>query len=100
MKRRTSSDMLIPVRFANFLSAAIWRSERNMEMRFIACIYVEHIFLSRTKRTHAENKSEELVSALLVNPQQNFSRLSGHFAGIARSRVHRKESRKCAREIA
>ena len=65
-----------------------------MEIRFMACIYVEHISLSSIKRTHAENKSAELVGPLLanrrVNPQQNFSRSSAHFAGIVRGRIHRK----------
>jgi hypothetical protein len=38
-----------------------------MEIRFMACIYVEHIFLSSAKRIRAENKFAELESALLAN---------------------------------
>jgi len=67
MKRRTSSDILIPVRLASFFSAVIWVSDKNMEMRFMSCIYVEHILLSRTKHTRAENKSLELESSVLAN---------------------------------
>lgn len=67
MKRRTSSDILIPVRFANFFSLAIWESERNMEIRFMARIYVGHIFLSREKRIRTENKLVTLESVLLAN---------------------------------
>src|SRR4029077_8459591 len=103
IKRRTSSDILIPVRFANFLSAAIWRSERNMEIRFMACIYVEHIFLSRIKRTRTENKFAGLESLLHasrhVNSQQIFERSSTDFAGILSSRIQRKKSRNCERKI-
>ena len=65
MKRLTSSDILIPVRFASFLSLVIWESDRNMEIRFMACIYVGHILMSSTKRTRTENKSVELESVLL-----------------------------------
>jgi hypothetical protein len=73
MKRRTSSDILIPVRFASFLSLAIWESERNMEMRFMVRIYVGHIFLSRTKRTRAENKFAELERILLARIRSKVS---------------------------
>jgi hypothetical protein len=66
MKRRTSSDALIPVRFDSFLSLAIWDSERNMEMRFMPCIYVEHILVSSAKRIRTENNSAELENGLLV----------------------------------
>jgi hypothetical protein len=104
MKRRTNSDILIPVRFASFLSLTIWESERNMEMRFMPCIYVEHIFLSSVKCTRAENNSADLESVLLasrrVNAQHTFQRSSAHFTGIVRSRFHRKESRHCARKVA
>ncbi len=86
MKRRTSSDTLIPVRLASFLSAAIWESERNMETRFMPCIYVRHIILSSTKRTRIENKSVGLESLLhasrRANPQQTFRRSSAEFAEI------------------
>lgn len=66
MKRRTSSDALIPVRFDSFFSLAIWDSERNMEMRFMLRIYVEHIYVSSAKRTRAENNSADLENKLLV----------------------------------
>jgi hypothetical protein len=38
-----------------------------MEIRFMACIYVGHIFMSRTKRACKENKFAELESELLAN---------------------------------
>ncbi len=99
MKRRISSDTLIPVRLASFLSAAIWESERNMEMRFILCIYVGHTFLSRTKRTRIENKFAGLESTLHANrrvkARQIFQRSSAHFTGSVRSRRNRKDLRNC-----
>jgi len=66
MNRRTSSDTLIPIRFDSFFSLAIWDSERNMEMRFMPCIYVEHIFLSSAKRIRTANNSADLENRLLV----------------------------------
>jgi hypothetical protein len=66
MKRRTSSDTFIPVRFDSFFSLVIWDSERNMEIRFMARIYVEHIFLSSIKCTRTENNFADLEYVLQV----------------------------------
>jgi hypothetical protein len=57
MKRRTSSDTLIPLRFASFRSAASWTSDRNIEMRFMLRIYKRHTLLSIKIRIPAENNS-------------------------------------------
>jgi hypothetical protein len=46
MKRLISSETLIPVRFDAFFSAAIWGSERNIEVRFMSRIYITHTLLS------------------------------------------------------
>jgi hypothetical protein len=73
-------------------------------MRFMACIYVEHIFLSRIKRTRIENKFAGLESLLhasrRANSEQIFKGSSADFAGAVHSRIHRKKSRNCGREIA
>jgi hypothetical protein len=57
MKRRTSSDTLIPLRFASLRKAASWTSERNIEMRFMSCMYNRHTYLSREIRVPTQNNS-------------------------------------------
>jgi hypothetical protein len=85
MKRRISSDTLIPVRLASFLSAAIWESERNMETRFMPCIYVRHTYLSSTKRTRAENKFVELERVLLASrARESAANFQPIFSGFQR----------------
>ena len=99
MKRLTSSAILIPVRFASFFSLAIWESERNMETRFMPCIYVEHISLSRGKRTHSENKFAEVECVLLATRKivreftmhfhRIFSGVSAHRFAVSDRAAHR-----------
>jgi hypothetical protein len=55
--------------------------------------------MSSIKRKPTENILAGLEGALLANPRQNFSQSSAQFTGIVRDRIHRKESRNCARRV-
>lgn len=66
MKRRINSDTLIPVRFDSFLREVIWDSDRNIDTRFMPCIYVGHTMMSRRKREVSENKFAGVVRLLLT----------------------------------